>query len=273
MAELNRRRLGKTGLMVTELGLGAMDTPQSDEGEETLDLAIDSGIDFIDTAREYEGSEYLIGQVIRARGGKDFHLSTKTFNRGRDGVQHEVDRSLKVLGVDRIDLYHLHDVSTEEAWDEVMREGGGLEGLQIAKFRGLIGHVAMSSHSLGILEKAIMCGEFEAVMLEYSAFFPQTERLISLASSEDVGVIVMRPLGGSGRTSSIRTRMRESDPDMFLKPSMLLRYVLSNPGVSVAIPGARYPSRVRQNVELASSYVPLTDQEKGKCETEAGLLF
>ena len=67
MSNLKKRRLGKTGLMVTELGLGAMDTPQSREGPETLNSALDSGINFVDTARDYAGSEYLIGQVIRAR--------------------------------------------------------------------------------------------------------------------------------------------------------------------------------------------------------------
>lgn len=273
MSDLRKRKLGQTGLIVNELGLGAMDTPQTKDGEKTLNLAIDSGINFIDTAREYEGSEYLIGQAIRARRAKDFHLSTKTFKRDRDGVQHEVDRSLRVLGVGAIDLYHLHDVSTMEAWDQVMCEGGGLEGLQIAKIRGLIDHIAVSSHNLEILKKAITCGEFEAVMLEYSAFFPETRELIDLAGTRDIGVIVMRPLGGSGRTSSIRTKMRESDGDIFLKPSILLRYVLSNPAVSVVIPGARYPSRVRENVKLASDYEPLTESEQRECEVEANRFF
>ena len=64
--------------------------------------------------------------------------------------------------------------------------------------------------------------------------------LIELAAERDVGVIVMRPLGGSGRTSVMRGRMADGDEGP-LTPANLLRYVLSNPGVSVAIPGARYP--------------------------------
>ena len=125
MSAIQRRRLGRTGIEVAELGLGAMDTPTSDEGEETLSLALDLGVDFIDSAREYEGSEFLLGQVIRARGGKDFTVGTKTFSRTRDGAQRDVDKSLSMLGVDRIDLYQLHDISTPGAWDEVMGEGGG----------------------------------------------------------------------------------------------------------------------------------------------------
>ena len=175
--ELKKRRLGRTGLMVTELGLGAMDTPQSAEGADTLQTALDLGINFIDTAREYEGSEYLIGQVIRDRGAKDFFVGTKTFQQTRDGCQHDVDRSLRMLGVDAIDLYQLHDVSSQAAWDQVMGEGGALEGLQIAKIRGLVKFIGVSSHNLDVLELAINCGEFDTVMIEYSAFFPQTRRI------------------------------------------------------------------------------------------------
>lgn len=269
MAELRKRRLGKTNLMVTELGLGAMDTPTSAEGEATVRAALESGVNFIDTAREYKDSEYLIGQVIRTRRGKDFYVATKTFSRTRDGSQRDVDRSLKMLGVDRIDLYQLHDVSSTEAWQQVIQEGGALEGLKIAQARGLVDHIGVSSHSLEVLEKAIVCGEFEAVMLEYSAFYRETEGLIALAKEHDVGVIVMRPLGGSGRTSSIRTKMKSSGQVTDLQPAMLLRYVLSHPGISVAIPGARFPSRVVENVRLASSYEPFDEPQKRDCEEKA----
>ena len=171
--------------MVTELGLGAMDTPKSDEGEETLQQASDLGINFVDTARIYEGSEFLIGQVVRRGEAKRFHLATKTINRTRDGSQYDVDRSLQLLGVDRIDLYQLDDVSTEEDREQVMQEQGALTGLKIARERGLIGHIGISSHSLEILGKAIDCGEFDTVMLEYSAFYRDTEPLIAQAAPQD----------------------------------------------------------------------------------------
>ena len=272
MRRLKQRRMGRTGLMVTELGLGAMDIPQVLEGQETLHLALDMGINFVDTAREYQGSEYLIGQVIRERETRGLHIATKTFSRSSDGAQYDVDRSLRVLDVERIDLYQLHDVSTMEAWAEVTAEGGALEGLKIAKVRGLVGHIGISSHRLEVLEKAITSGEFETVMLEYSVFYPVTEELIGLAHERDVGVIVMRPLGGSGRTSAIRTKIRTSDEPVYLTPTMLLRYVLSNPNISVAIPGARYPSRIRENVELALTFESLDASQKRRCEEEAELL-
>ena len=258
--------------MVTELGLGAMDTPQVEEGADTLQTALDLGINFIDTAREYQGSEYLIGQARHTRPAKDFFIATKTFQLTRDGSQHDVDRSLRMLGADAIDLYQLHDVSSQSAWEQVMQPGGALEGLQIAKFRGLVRFIGISSHSLEVLEGAITCGEFDTVMAEYSAFYPHTGRLIALAKERDVGVIAMRPLGGSGRMSSIRSRVASGYRGV-LTPATLLKYVLSNPDVSVAIPGARFPSRVRENVAAVSTYRRLSAAEKRDCEREAGLLY
>ena len=272
MPELRKRPLGTTGLHVAELGLGAMDTPESPEGAQTLNAALDLGIEFIDTARGYAGSEFLIGQVLRERGGADCCLASKTFSHSIHGSQRDVDRSLSTLGVPRIDLYQLHDIRTIDVWREVMGEDGALEGLRVAQYRGLIGHIGMSSHSLEVLRDAISCGEFATVMLEYSAFYPDTAPLIELAAERDVGVIVMRPLGGSGRTSVIRTRVAEGSAGL-LTPANLLRYVLSNPGVSVAIPGARYPSRIHENVATAATYDPMDDAERRALEQEAARLY
>lgn len=272
MAAIRRRRLGRTGIEVAELGLGAMDTPHSPEAAETVHRALDLGIDFIDTARDYEGSEHLLGRVIRERGGKTFVLGSKTFRHSASGAQHEIDRSLQVLGVPSIDLYQLHDISTEEAWAEVMADGGALEGLKTAQWRGLIGHIGVSSHNLELVRRAIECGEFDTVMVEYSAFSSDSAPLIDLAAERDVGVIVMRPVGGSGRTTTMRGMMAEGTAGV-LTAANLLRYVLSHPGVSVAIPGARYPSRVEENVATVTGMAPMGEPEKRELEAAAARLW
>ncbi len=272
MSGLKQRRLGKTGLMVTELGLGAMDTPGSPEGAATLRAALDAGVSFMDTAREYAGSETLLGQALRERQADGLCLASKTFSRTVHGSQYDIDRSLRTLGRERICLYQLHDVSTPEAWEAVMREDGALAGLRAARERGLIGHTGISSHSLDVLREAITCGEFATVMLEYSAFFPATAPLIDLAREHDVGVIVMRPVGGSGRASAMRGRLAEGYAGP-LTPANLLRYVWSNPGVSTAIPGARYPVRIRANVATASAWGPMGEAECRALEAEAARLY
>jgi hypothetical protein len=272
MDSIKTRKIGKTNMLVAELGLGAMDTPQIPEGEETIQLALDAGINFIDTARIHQDSEYLIGKVIRERAKKDFYISTKTMQSERDAAQHDVDRSLRILGTNHIDLYQLGDVK-ESNWDQVMTEGGALEGLKIAQIRGLISYIGLSSHDLITVERAIRSEEFDAVMVEYSAFYPDSKDLIELAHSLDVGIITMRPLGGSGRTSSIRTAQRQKENYDGITAEMLLKYVLSNQHISVAIPGVRYPSRISENVSVASTYTPLDESQKSRVESLASALF
>lgn len=249
-----------------------MDTPHSPQAVETVVTAIEHGIEFIDTARDYEGSEHLLGKVIREQGEKRFVVSSKTFRRTASGAQYEVDRSLQVLGVRQIELYQLHDISTEEAYAEAMGEDGALEGLKVAQYRGLIGHIGASTHDLGLGRRLIESGEFDAIMLEYSAFYPDSAPVIELAAERDVGVIVMRPVGGSGRTSTMRG-MRERGEAGVLTPANLLLYVLSNPAVSVAIPGARYPDRVIENVSTASGMTPMDEAEKRELEAAARALW
>jgi predicted aldo/keto reductase-like oxidoreductase len=136
----------------------------------------------------------------------------------------------------------------------------------------LIGHIGVSCHDTALLETLITSGEFDTVMLEYSAFFTETAPMIDLAVEHDVGVIVMRPVGGSGRTSAMRTAIADGY-DGPLTPRNLLRYVLANPGVSVAIPGARHPSRILENVETASEAPPMGEAERAELEAEAARLY
>ncbi|MCC6237537.1 MAG: aldo/keto reductase [Dehalococcoidia bacterium] len=282
--DLPRRRLGRTGLMVTALGLGAMDTSQSPEGAATLRAALEAGINFIDTAREYAGSEFLIGQLVRELrepGGAgldvpahDFpaHVGSKTFSHTLDGSQRDVDRSLSVLGLEQITLYQLHDISTPAAYEEAMGANGALEGLQVARYRELIRSIGVSSHNLEVAEQLIRSGEFDTIMLEYSAFYPDSRPLIELAHGLDVGVIVMRPVGGSGRTSVMRGRLAAGDAGV-LTPANLLRYVLAQPGVSVAIPGASYPSRIAENVATVARDEPMSESEQRALEDAAARLY
>ncbi len=269
MPDLQMRRLGRTGLEVVAIGLGAMDTPHSPEATATVHAAIDAGMNFIDTARDYAGSEYLLGQVIRERGRLDFHVATKTFARSADGAQRDVDRSLSVLGVEVIDLYQLHDISTPDAWERSIDEdSGALAGLRIAQLRGLVRHIGVSTHNLEVLRLIIESDAFDTVMVDYSAFAPESAALIEAAHERDLGVIVMRPVGGSGRTSVMRGQIDRGEAGP-LTPANLLRYVLSHPGASVAIPGARYPSRVRENIDTLADFMPMPVEEQRGIEAAA----
>lgn len=272
MAAIRTRRLGRTGAELPELGLGAMDTPNSPERRETIRAALEGGIRFIDTAREYAGSEFLLGDAIRSGIASDVFVSSKTFARDANRSQYDVDASLRTLGLPSIDLYHLHDISTPEAWTEATGANGALEGLKTAQYRGLIRSIGVSSHNLDVARSCIDSGEIDAIMLEYSAFYPDSRELIARAYDRDVGVIVMRPLGGSGRMSALRGRLRGGSTGT-VTPENLLRYVWSNKYVSVAIPGASYPDRVRANIETVLTYEPMSEAEQHDLEAEAATFY
>lgn len=270
--QLLKRRLGRTNLQVTELGFGAMDTPQVPEGKDALLSAINLGVNFIDTARIYDGSEFLIGQILSSFNREDLIIASKTINRTRDGAQHDVDRSLSLMNLNRIDLYQLDDVAMQD-WDLILQENGALEGLKIAKYRGLINHIGISSHDLSLIDIAIESKLFDTVMIEYSAFYSETYNLTKKAYQNDIGVIAMRPLGGSGRMTSLRTVMERNSLLDNITPSNLLEFVLSNSNIAVSIVGTRYPDRVKSNVETALHYKHLNNSEKEKCKQAAGKLF
>lgn len=270
--QILKRRLGRTNLQVTELGFGAMDTPQVPEGKDALLSAINLGVNFIDTARIYDGSEFLIGQILSSFNREDLIIASKTINRTRDGAQHDVDRSLSLMNLNQIDLYQLDDVAMQD-WDLILQENGALEGLKIAKYRGLINHIGISSHDLSLIDIAIESKLFDTVMIEYSAFYSETYNLTKKAYQNDIGVIAMRPLGGSGRMTSLRTVMERNSLLDNITPSNLLEFVLSNSNIAVSIVGTRYPDRVKSNVETALHYKHLNNSEKEKCKQAAGKLF
>src|SRR5690606_3529281 len=157
------------------------------------------------------------------------------------------------------------------AWDEVRGEDGALEGLKVAQYRGLIGHIGVSCHNTELLRELITSGEFDVVMLEYSAFFTETAPMIELAAEHDVGVVVMRPLGGAGAPSGGRGHRDEGSAGV-LTPANLLRDVLANPGFSGAIPGAGYPSRIHASIATAPSDLPMDEGERRQLEEAAARL-
>ncbi len=268
--EIRKRRLGRTNLVVTELGFGAMNISEVEEGTRTLGRALDLGINYIDTARVYPNSEYIIGQVMKERKEQRncVYVASKTLNRTRDGALRDIERSLKHLSFDRMDLYQLAAVRRED-WPLMTGRGGALKGLGEAREEGMIDYIGVSSHSVHVLKEAIASEEFDTILLMCSPFNPETEAIIPLAQERDIGVVTMKAMGGSGTLGTLRSAEHEAS----LNPKTLLRYALSNPDVSVVLSGMRFPWEVEENVETALSYEPMTQAERAHLNHEAERLF
>jgi len=251
------RRLGRTGLTVSAVGLGAIAGAGGAEVTMTImNEALDLGINFVDTSRQYAHSEERIGAVLKQRRG-DLYVCTKTHERDKEAAARQIRESLELLLVDTIDIYMLHDVSGDKTYEKVCSPGGALEALKEARQTGKIAHVGMSSHDLNTAIMAMRSGEFEVLEIPFSAIenSEQHFEVIELANKLDIGIVAMKPLSGGNLSNA----------------ELALRYVLQY-DISTAIPGARKPEEVRQNAMVGWDPRPLIEDEKRVLFEEARAL-
>jgi predicted aldo/keto reductase-like oxidoreductase len=232
---MERIVIGKTGLEVYRLGFGGIpiQTVDEDQAVETVAHAVRRGVDFIETSRLYTTSERRIGLALQQT-DKRVVVASKSQNKTSDGIQADLETSLKELQVGSIDLYQCHFVKDEEEYNRVISPGGALEGLVKAKEEGLIGHIGITSHSLDLLDRVLEDGLFETIMLCFSFLEPAAqEKIIPKAMEKNVGVITMKPFSGG-----------------FIENARLaLKFVLSQPG-TVVIPGVEHKDLFDENWEV-----------------------
>ena len=143
------KTLGKTGLRVSVIGLGGIPIQRTDvEGtRRVIDACIETGINYIDTARGYTVSEEYLGEVLEGRRDK-FILATKTMARDYEGMKTDIERSLRNLRTNVIDLYQIHNIKTDEEFAVCFGEHGAYQALLDAKAEGKIGHIGATAHGV-----------------------------------------------------------------------------------------------------------------------------
>ena len=191
-------RLGKTELRVSRVGFGGIPVQRLSENEAiaVIRRCLDLGVTFYDTATGYTTSEERIGKALAGR-RDGVVLATKTPARDRETARAHLDQSLKRLNTDHIDIWQFHNVSTEEAYEQLLGPGGAMEVAQEAIAAGRVGHVGVSSHSPGMALKAVSSGLFATIQFPFNFVTHEAlEELIPLARQHDVGFVAMKPLGG-----------------------------------------------------------------------------
>jgi predicted aldo/keto reductase-like oxidoreductase len=247
---MEKVRLGKTNLIVTKLGWGGIPIQRVGEREAVFVIrtVVDMGVDLLDTARAYTNSEHRIGLALQ-RIDKPIILSSKSIVRTTK-IYDDVHESLKQMKVKKVNIYHLHGVSSFEDYDKVTAPGGAYEGLKRARDEGLIDHIGMTSHNLDVLERAIEDGHFEVIMVCYSFLEPKAAlKVLPLAKEKDIGVLAMKPFSGGV--------IEEAGP--------ALRFVLSTPNI-VSIPGSETLEKANENWRIFTEGYSLTDQDVGRME-------
>ncbi len=261
---------GKTGDKVSRLGFGAMRLPMV-EGHVDMDLSVsimrrafDLGVNYVDSAVGYCNSEsqIAVGKAIKGRRDKLF-VSTKNHYKGESGDEWQkfLDQSLERIDVDYIDFYHSHGL----AWDQyqnMLGNGGPMERFRKAKEEGLIRHMCYSCHdSPENMKKLIDTGEFDGMLLQYNLLDRRNEEAIAYAHEKGMGIAIMGPVGG-GRLVAPSDQIQNMVGGSKSTPEAALRFVLSNPNVTLALSGMNSMAMVEENVATASREEPLTAEER-----------
>jgi predicted aldo/keto reductase-like oxidoreductase len=264
------RPFGKTGASVSVLGFGTARFPLSKYAFDmdlvvgVLRRAFELGINYVDTSEVYSFGrcELAIGRAIEGQRDNVF-IATKNNYRGESGDewQQRLEGSLERLGVDWIDFYHLHGLR----WKNYRKQsgpGGPLERFRRAKQEGLVRHLCFSSHDRPEnIVRLIDTGEFEGVVVQYNLLDRSNEGVIAHAHERGLGVAVMGPVGG-GRLSAPSERIQGMIEGGRRTPEIALRFVLSNPHVTLALSGMTTVEMVEQNVATAGREQPLSKEER-----------
>lgn len=190
--------LGRTGLMISEVGFGGIPIIRlaSDEAVRVLRHAQERGITFYDTANAYRDSEEKIGRAFAGMRDKVV-IATKTIRRDAAAAAQELDNSLVKLQTDYIDLFQLHQIAHEEDWQAVTASGGAMEAVVKAKEAGKVRHIGVTSHSLPMAIKLVKSGIFSTIQFPFNFIeMDASAELFPAARERGVGILVMKPFAG-----------------------------------------------------------------------------
>lgn len=285
---MNYRRLGKTGLMVSEIGFGAewMERHTAAECKAVLDRAEALGINILDCWMSNPEVRDSLGQALDGRRERwiiQGHIGS-TWQGGQYVRSRDVDKCraafeelLARLRTDYIDLGMIHFVDTEQDWDGAMN-GPFLDYVKELKAVGTIRHIGMSTHNPTMAKRAAESGLVEMILFSINPAFdllpptdnidnyfaeeyqaglggidPQRAELYKLCEQNDVGITVMKPYAGGRLFDAKRSPFGAA-----LTPVQCIHYCLTRPAVAAVMAGYDTP----EHVEQAVAYETAGQEEK-----------
>lgn len=252
---LTYRNLGKTGLKPTSVGFGCMIT--SDQS--VVERAADLGINYFDTARGYQNgnNERMVGAALKSK-RKDLIISTKTMSKTKEEALQHIDTSLKELGMDYVDIWHLHLKNKAEDLTD-----GLLEAQQIAKQAGKVRFNGVSTHAFPDLLPAIIskAPHFDVVLSMYNfTMGPELTAAFETASKAGLGTIAMKIMAGG---SGMGRPGQKPNPVMQREGAALaaLKWVMKNPNVHTTIPSMTDMEQLDENLRAFSETFTNADEK------------
>lgn len=262
--EIPRRKLGRTGVEVSAIGLGGSDLGKASSLEEATRIvheAIDAGVNFMDNAWEYNNhrSEEWMGQALQGRRDKVF-LMTKVCTHGRDATvaMQQLEESLRRLKTDHLDLWQIHEVVYYNDPELIFRKGGAIEALDRAKREGKVRFVGFTGHKDPAIHLKMLSHNypFDTVQMPLNCF----DATFTLKSFEQQvlpelnrrGIAPIGMKSFSGNAEAIKKGI--------VTPKEALRYAMSLP-VATTVSGIPSIDVLRQNLAIARGFQPMATQE------------
>lgn len=240
--------------------------------QETLEAAYTGGIRYFDTSRQYGGSEFRLGRFLRTIDRSTVFVATKapippplTPEEAAQHVRQRLENSLERLGLETIDLFQIHDVTT---LDQVLAPGGALETLIEARDAGLIRYIGLGTRWHDLLETAAAHGAFDSILtfVDYTLINQSAAWLIEFAAGRGVGVLHGSPLafgvltGEDPRTNlrltgeyrryvALAAKIYDFCQERGLPLlALALQYPLRNPHINLSLTGPGSPEELRASL-------------------------
>jgi len=236
------------------------------EGNDRVRKALDEGINYFDVAPAYgkDGEcEIRLGIAMQGIPREKIFLSCKTKMRDAKGARMELERSLKRLKTDHLDLYQMHVLHTPGEVEQAFGPGGCMEVIEKAKKEGKIRRVGFSAHTSVAAMDAMNTYQFDTVMfpinfVEHFSFgFGQA--VLEKARSQNVSVLTIKSTSAGGWSEAVAKENRDYWYKQFEDKGNLdlaVRFALSQPNVIASVPAA-YNDNFEQTVEVAKSFRPI----------------
>lgn len=256
------RRLGRTDLRVSVIGLGgiALSKVSPATARDMLARSLEAGINFFDTARGYQQGEENLSQGLAGQRSAVYVMSRSLHCSG-GRLAKDLEGSLTALRSDYIDVYGIHNVRLDQDLKRVLASGGALEALVKAREAGKIRHIAISSHVVDILSKAMQTNAFDVIGFPLNVLDRRgIYHIFPLARELDLGIVTVKPFGMG----------------LFDGGPATLRYVLRQ-SIDTTVPGARSVAEIDRNLDALDSGGAIGEAEREevitRAETRSGRRF
>jgi predicted aldo/keto reductase-like oxidoreductase len=248
-AKVVYRTLGKTGLKPSGVGYGIGFTPYKDVVARSLDM----GVNYFDTARDYKDSEQTFSEVMKGRKRDKVIIATKSPSFKGEGVLKDIDTSLKALGTDYIDIWHLHARDNpSHIKDDV------LEAMQKCKQSGKARFLGFSCHDPNnMVDFLLETKVFDVMQMTYSfpigGFF--RNKAVERLQQAGIGVIAMKVAVG---LTGLNIKNFDNAPAAKGEGVLAgIKWVLNNPGIGTTVPHMKTIEELEMNFRAMSEpYTP-----------------